>query len=493
MKQLSKNIHILMGIVLFLCFFGFYSRIVPIIPFDTDDWYYMGYYRIPLPIWGDWNPSRVLPEILMPNLSILAAHVIYPVTGNYIASMTMIYAIFMALLLVILCYQLYRYAESLGTPKLPMMLLTLFWVLLHFTLLAGAASGNTWLWGSITATCYFYYAIPAIWNEALVIYLIRKRDVKKSVLVKILLCVFCYFGVFSNLFPAVILPAYTVMDLLVSFVRWIRDTKEGRGSFAKFLKEELFNLYVIILFLISVVFELSGGRASGFSGFQFAEVMETLKKSVSTVNPWALISIVLLLLYSTISLVRHRDSDALKSEQRFTLSKLLGAFAMVLLFNVLVCARTGAWYIGRQDVLVDIVFFVLLAVFTLVSYAFTGSENKKSSYLVLGVALLLNVLAFVRFNPSFYAPTNSGGLSAEQCVQIDEDIVHQITEAVSENQSRMDLKVPDFGSSDNWPLATYAGGPYSRFAYTLWRHGLIQKSISINVVPDQAKNAEFGF
>lgn len=493
MKQLSKNIHILMGIVLFLCFFGFYSRIVPIIPFDTDDWYYMGYYRIPLPIWGDWNPSRVLPEILMPNLSILAAHVIYPVTGNYIASMTMIYAIFMAVLLVILCYQLYRYAESLGTPKMPAMFLTLFWALLHFTLLAGAASGNTWLWGSITATCYFYYAIPAIWNEALVIYLIRKRDAKKSVLVKILLCIFCYFGVFSNLFPAVILPAYTGMDLLTSFVKWIRGTKDARGSFAKFLKEELFDLYVIILFLISVVFELSGGRASGFSGFQFAEVMETLKKSLSTVNPWALISIVLLLLYSTISLVRNRESGEIIGERRIMFIKLLGAVVLVLLFNVLVCARTGAWYIGRQDVLVDIVFYVLLTVFALASCASAGSENKKCSCLILGVALLLNVLVLVKFNPSFYAPTNSGGLSAEQCVKIDEDIVHQITEAASENQSRMDLKVPDFGSSDNWPLATYAGGPYSRFAYTLWRHGLIQKSISINVVPDQAKNAEFGF
>ena len=197
--------------------------------------------------------------------------------------------------------------------------------------------------------------------------------------------------------------------------------------------------------------------------------------------------------YSTFSLVRHRDSDALKSEQRLTLSKLLGAFAMALLFNVLACARTGAWYIGRQDVLVDVLFFALLSVFTLASYAFASSEKIRGSYLILGVALLLNVLAFVRFNPSFYAPTNSGGLSAEQCVQIDEDIVHQITEAVSENQSRMDLKVPDFGSSDKWPLAIYAGGPYSRSAYTLWRHGLIQKSISINVVPDQAKNADFGF
>lgn len=481
-----------MGIVLFLCFFGFYSRIVPIIPFDTDDWYYMGYYRIPLPIWGDWNPSRVLPEILMPNLSILAAHVIYPVTGNYIASMTMIYAIFMAVLLVILCYQLYRFAESLGTPKMPAMILTLFWALLHFTLLAGAASDNTWLWGSITATCYFYYAIPAIWNEALVIYLIRKRDAKKSVLVKILLCIFCYFGVFSNLFPAVILPAYIGMDLLTSFVKWIRGTKDARGSFAKFLKEELFDLYVMILFLISVVFELSGGRASGFSGFQFAEVMETLKKSLSTANPWALISIVLLLLYSTISLVRNREAGEIIDERRIMFIKLLGAFVLVLLFNVLVCARTGAWYIGRQDVLVDIVFFVVLAVFTLACYAFDGSHTKYS-YLILGVMLLLNLLTFVRFNPSFYAPTNSGGLSSEQCVQIDEDIVHQITKATSENQSRMDLKVPDFGSSDNWPLATYAGGAYSRFAYTLWRHGLIQKSISINVVPDQAKNTEFGF
>lgn len=65
---------------------------MPIVPFDTDDWCYMGYYRLPIPIWGDWNPSRVLPEVMMPYVSIFAARVIYPLTGDYIGSITWMYA-----------------------------------------------------------------------------------------------------------------------------------------------------------------------------------------------------------------------------------------------------------------------------------------------------------------------------------------------------------------------------------------------------------------
>lgn len=489
-KRSRSSLAVLGGMVLFLFFFIFYSRIVPIVPFDSDDWYYMGYYRIPLPIWGDWNPSRVLPEILMPNLSILAARVLYPLLGNYIGAMTTIYAFFMAVLLVILCVELYRFMTSRRASSGVSALLTLLWALLHFTLLAGSDTGNSWLWGSVTATCYFYYAVPALWNEALVLYLMRTKGQKRPLFAKILLCILCYFGVFSNLFPAVILPAYAGMDFLCDFFGWMKSSKEGRKSFGQWLRSELFNAYVIILFLVSAIFELSGGRASGFSGFQFEAVLETLSGAFATVHPLGVLSVVVILVYSVISLNRKKRQAWEKDGRNMFLLEL-GAFLIVLLFNVLLCARTGAWYIGREDVLVDIVFFALLAVFTLASYACTGTENRKVPYVILGVVLVLNLLVFGKFSQNFYKPTNSGGLSAETCVEIDEDIVKQVTKAVAENQSRMDLRVPDFGSSDNWPLATYAGGPYSRFAYTLWRHGLLQKSININVVPDEAKNAEF--
>ena len=123
---------------------------------------------------------------------------------------------------------------------------------------------------------------------------------------------------------------------------------------------------------------------------------------------------------------------------------------------------------------------------------FTVSSRKKLNYIVLIVCILLNVLVFGKYNHNFYQPTTTLGISPEICRQIDEDILCQITDEVSAKKNQMDLHVPQFTNADNWPIATYAGGPYGRFSYTLWRHGIIKKSINITVVPDQAKNAEYG-
>ena len=125
-------------------------------------------------------------------------------------------------------------------------------------------------------------------------------------------------------------------------------------------------------------------------------------------------------------------------------------------------------------------------------WMFTVSLRKKLNYIVLIVCILLNVLVFGKYNHNFYQPTTTLGISPEICRQIDEDILCQITDEVSAKKNQMDLHVPQFTNADNWPIATYAGGPYGRFSYTLWRHGIIKKSINITVVPDQAKNAEYG-
>lgn len=491
-KSKAKYVSILLWMLLAVGFYIFYSRIVPIVPFDTDDWYYMGYYRIPLPLWGDWNPSRVLPEIIMPNISIVAARVLYPLTGQYIGSMTMIYAAVIAFFIVMLCVQLFRLFEAESSSKLAAILFTCLWILVHFTLLAGATANNTFLWGSLTATCYFYYIVPALWNEALVIYLIRKKGKIASALGKICVCILCYFGIFSNLFPAVILPAYAGMAFLLAFVDWFKNQKAaGHSRFLVFLREQLLNLYIIILFIISAIFEMSGGRASDFSGFQFGLVMQTLRASIIKLNVWAVLSIAVLVAYTICVHLKQNEANKVQTEERHRLISHFGSFVTVLVFMILLCARTGAWYIGRQDVLVDIYFFLFLAVFTAASHACAIASKKKVNCCILGIALLLNVVIFGKAQSNFYTPTNSGYLPVETCLQIDDDIVQQITTAVENGEKHMELHVPKFDTADNWPFATYAGGKYSRFAYTLYRHGLIRKGIAIDVIPDEEKNAEF--
>lgn len=492
LKFLQKNIQKLLLILLFIGLFIFYSRLVPIVPFDTDDWCYMGYYRLPIPIWGDWNPSRVLPEVMMPYVSIFAARVIYPLTGDYIGSITWMYAFVVTAFISILCVQLYHLAESLGTSKTVAILLTILWGLLHFALLAGNAAGNTWLWGSTTATNYFYYAIPALLNEAIIIYLIRKKGTALSLPAKILLCILCYFGVFSNLFPAVILPAYAGIDILFSFWKWLSAPKDKKSSFLKLIRNEWLNLYICILFLVSAIFEMSGGRAEDFSGYKFKEVADSLQLVVKNANKWSLMSLLILVACSLIIVFKKGNSKSVNRERISTVVAYVGSFLVVLVFDILLCARTCAWYIQRQDVLIGIVFYVLLALFSLTCWMFTVSLRKKLNYVVWIVCILLNVLVFGKYNRNFYQPTNTLGISPDICRQIDEDILCQITDEVSAKKNQMDLHVPQFTNADNWPIATYAGGPYGRFSYTLWRHGIIKKSINITVVPDQAKNTEYG-
>ena len=67
-------IHI--GIFLFLIIF--YTKISPLIPYDSDDWIYLSNTRVPFPLWDAWNPTRVFAEAIMMLGGYIAGSVIYP-------------------------------------------------------------------------------------------------------------------------------------------------------------------------------------------------------------------------------------------------------------------------------------------------------------------------------------------------------------------------------------------------------------------------------
>lgn len=74
----------------------------PMYIFDTDDWTYIGHRRHAFPEFNEWNPTKILPETLMPLASQIAAHVIYPLSGDLIQSLNYMFAIVFAL-----CISLY--------------------------------------------------------------------------------------------------------------------------------------------------------------------------------------------------------------------------------------------------------------------------------------------------------------------------------------------------------------------------------------------------
>lgn len=94
--------------MLFLLLVLFFTKITPLVVFDSDDWLYVSYRRMPVPIWGHWNPSRVLPELLMPFVSSLGALVLYPLTGDYMGALTLVFAVTVSLVIVVYIYTAIR-------------------------------------------------------------------------------------------------------------------------------------------------------------------------------------------------------------------------------------------------------------------------------------------------------------------------------------------------------------------------------------------------
>ena len=78
--------------VVFSFLFLFFAKIHPIMIFDSDDWGVAMFRRRALPLWGIWNPARILPEVLMPVCSSIGAHILYPLLGDFSWSTTLVYA-----------------------------------------------------------------------------------------------------------------------------------------------------------------------------------------------------------------------------------------------------------------------------------------------------------------------------------------------------------------------------------------------------------------
>lgn len=115
MKYNKRFIFVQIGIFMFL--YIFFTVIVPIVPFDGDDWYFTGAMRLPIPLWGRFNPSKVLPEVLEPLGGYIAAFVIYPITRNYLRSINLVQAFIVTIFILIYLIYYYKYLTKRWKAK----------------------------------------------------------------------------------------------------------------------------------------------------------------------------------------------------------------------------------------------------------------------------------------------------------------------------------------------------------------------------------------
>lgn len=507
---MEKKIRILKVIFLagiFLAIFIFFAQIHPLVIFDTDDWNYISCKRHPIPLWGNWNPTRVFPEVLMPLCGDIAGFLVYPLTGDYIRSFTFVNGAVIALFFVLYMNMFFELlSKKWKLPAFRVFAFSTVFLLLHFWVFRTKDAGNEYLFLSRDVTCYYYYEIPALLNCSLVLYLMRNdvlydgwRKLKTGtfthhIVRNSILFLALYFALFSNLYQSAILAAFVGGQLLLELISLIKD----KSAFKEFIEKNVFRLMFIAAWAVEQIFEVNGGRANGFVGSMTIDSLlqsiisttKSMSNKVASMNKLFLFGSTAVFFSTIIIGIYHylkkspKEKNSVGGVHRPACILLISDL-LIIVYLLLLCSCLGT--IGRSDIWFSILFFVFLALMLCSSYLLS-----KIRFLDLFLPLVCCFLVFeTRTSSRTFSDFKMGGVDNSTCVAIDNDIISQFVETDKNGESEMILYVPVFkaSSNDNFPLAAY-GGPF--ISRALYRHGVINRPITVTeMVPTREKNEQF--
>lgn len=461
----------------FVCMFVFFYAMHPLVILDSDDWKYVSFARPALPSPTFWNPGRILPELLMPGCGAVALAIYRMGLMGYIESQILVFAITAAAFITAYTGMFARMLRKKSGLPLPQTLfVAALFLVLHFLIFRTEDSGNYHLFWSYDATCFFYYTIPAILNCTLVMYFMSS-DILETflspdrILWKAVLVVIVYLAVFSNLFESVILAVYVSVMILKSL---IRKEKQCPAAYA-----------IVVLWIVSALFEMSGSRAAANDGvaFDIRGAAVNLGSDFGAISIW-MICIMLVCAVSAFIL----NIVLKKGDREFIEFLRVTVFSGIILClaEVLLCAKVSSAYMLRPQVFFGIAFSLIAAFLACGAYSV-----KHCSRLFLAVPLLLLVAVTLSNTQEItYAENNTMNLPWKKCVEIDNDIISQAQEADAAGLDSFELEMMDTGWDDNWPHTSYMAN--NTFKQTLIKHALISRDMEIIPVWSKEFNQRHG-
>ena len=476
---------ILAGFLLsvFLFFFFFYTASHPILPSDMDDWAYMYPRRLAVPIWKTWNPIRVFAEVAMPAVSVFSSIVFMPVTGNIFSAMMIGYALCMATAMTALLYGLCCVLQR----KQYSILQILFWagifLLSHFWIFRTQYQGNDYMLHTVDACTYFFYVIPNLLNVTAVLWLEADPDLGSlhpsgSYLKKSLFLLLAYFCIFSNLWAGMILAAYTGSIMTFYAASAIRE----KESFQTWFSENSLYLLLLVVWLVSQVFELNGMRANEILGEQdyVGSIMETLNMVpgiLKAMNRRYVFTIGVLFVGGFVALLRAKDRATLRTVSIWGLASIFG-----FLYLVLSCSKVAPAYIRRPDVFYGLFFFCSFIVILA-----GGAMIRKIPFIKLLLPIALVIILSDCSSPGrTWMECNGHRMSPRIVNNINNDIVKQLKEAEQNGLDSTEIFVPDFEVEEN---GLYHIKATEIVGETMWKLGVLERNIIVDrIVPSKDKN-----
>lgn len=475
-----------------MCLYLFYTRISPLYIFDLDDWYYVSFFRHPLPDVKQLNPIKILPETWMPLVSYLATFLIYPFTGDYYAALAVGYALTLSAMItlyvlsVIMALSKWYENQSIGRQ---MAFGTIF-LLFHFTLFLVPGKASDQLFFATDVTCVFNYILPALLNYILWMYFFdqdRKwKPLKPEAMGLLLLCM--YLAVFSNLFHSIILMSLFGMQLLFALVQGIRENIQQKKPWISpafilsYLKVHYPKLLALLAWFVSMAFQM-GRRSEDISGqMQLGMILRAFWELITVrLNIWFRLAVLGINLAAVIFAYHRRDNKFL-----IKWLQILGCTGLSIVYLMLVTGKLSDFYFLRSDVIISWMGMVIFM--TMFSLAYLVQKQPKARCMV--PVLLVGLLAMALLHQSGYQQYNVPRLPSAVIKAIDDDILRQVKAAEEAGQDTVQLLLPESLSDKQWPLDVEMTS--ERIADSLFWQGIIQQEIKVTVIPSPEKDIEFG-
>lgn len=502
--------------IVFLVTFAFFTRVCPLVPSDADDWELMAKVRTGLPEWGGFNPAKVLPETSLHFVSYLAAFCVMPFVGDYVWSLVVAAAILLSAFVTGYVVAFAKLLKArLGLENGATVLVSTVFYLAHFVLLSHANGGTIpYLLGTRDYTGVFHYTIPYVLCATMVLVLMRRgggmaprAEYRESTFGLSMLVLGLYLGMCSNLFLNIVLAAFAGASLVASLAQ-IGVAKRVRWTVGSFIRQNALHFLVLGLWVVTLLFERSGARASGtLSGqggpsFHIGVVLSDLAATLAYLNRSLLVLFAAVAAVALVLVLRSprgahagADDGVAGSAARVTFV-LLFAWLLTTAFVVLLSSVMDPftqwippvhYYASRPDVVVTSLFpWITLGC---LAFAFVMKHVRLVS-LVAPILVFVMVVSAVNGVGSYEQPVR-GGISSGQTLASARDMVAQVQAADAAGQTSVDVHVLAFHNdvAYNWPLSPSLADGFSR---SLYAAGITSKKMSVNIVPDTAVNARLG-
>ncbi|WP_283576491.1 hypothetical protein [Limosilactobacillus oris] len=493
---MKKRSIVIFQVAIFIFFLIYFTQVSPLLPFNGDDFFFNGSMRVPFPLWGVWNPTRVFPEVFSPICGYLAAFCVYPFTHDYVGAVGLIRAIvvsgFITTFFYLFCRLLkkkFAFSTNVAIAVEIFFLLSFFLFFKHLN-----QPSYTGFWDADFDSTLFYL-VPGLMNASVMLWMARYKDLhaqldSMTILQQGLFLLVLYFVLFSNTQFTIILATY-------AFFRMVTETignfKAG-NSVVTILQKIWIYISILLVWLLTIIFDVHGGRSNSLTQNQpflklFKATLVQFKAFVSQQNLIFILLGSMLIIVTVGGCIIKRDRQSVL----FSSTILMGVLCLIFttLYLLLAYTKAGSYYVGRADAVWPITFFFLYCVSVSAAYVLDRSRLIKRL-----TPLLLVLLSLLAFNFNYQPiPSTTGAYDAKTVKAVDNYIIKQIVNADQAGKSKVIVKVPvndknhspKVGTS-NWPHSYDMAGELQN---NLYAHHIIRTRMKIVFKPDYSVNKKF--